>query len=207
MSYEIFDKYYKEYDLWYYENKIIAENELLALRVLKPEGLGLEIGVGTGYFAEKLNIQVGIDPSRNMLKIARSRGIEVVQAFGERLPFREKVFDYVYIIVTICFVKDPLKVLMEAYRVLKDEGKLIVAFIPRDSSWGRYYLEKKKNSVFYKHARLYSLNEVVNLIRLAGFRIIRSISTLHFHPEDPPRLEYPKEDTNGGFVCLLSEKV
>lgn len=207
MSYKVFDKYFERYETWYRKNRTIVENELKALELLKPDGLGLEIGVGTGYFAEKLGIQVGIDPSRNMLKIARNRNIDVIQAFGERLPFKDCVFDYVYIIVTLCFVKNPIKVLKEANRVLKNKGKLIIAFIPRDSSWGKYYLKRKHKSVFYKYARFYTVEEVFDLVESAGFVVAKVVSTLHFPPWAPPRAEDPKEDSEGGFVCVLSVKV
>lgn len=33
-------------------------------------GLGLEIGVGTGVFAQRLGVIVGIDPSLGMLQLA-----------------------------------------------------------------------------------------------------------------------------------------
>jgi len=46
------------------------------VRVLLPwQGLGLEIGVGTGRFAAPLGIKVGVDPSMAMLAYAAERGV------------------------------------------------------------------------------------------------------------------------------------
>ncbi len=204
-SYRIFDMLYEKYDKWYEKNKIIAENELKVLEKLKPSGLSLEVGVGTGYFASKLGVKIGVDPSVNMLKIARKRNIEVIAAFGERLPFRDSVFDYAYLIVTICFVSSPIKVLKEIYRVLKPGGKLITAFIPRDSAWGEYYA-KKRDSPFYRVARFYTKKEVNDMLIKSGFVPKRCLSTLHFSPEDKPVVEEPKEDDKGGFLAILSER-
>jgi len=204
-SYKIFDEFYEKYDKWYEKNKIIAENELKVLRRLKPQGLGLEVGVGTGYFASKLGIEIGVDPSINMLKIARKRNIEVVAAFGERLPFKNSIFDYIYLIVTLCFVSDPLKVIREIYRILKPKGKLITAFIPRDSIWGEYYA-KKKDSPFYKVAKFYTKGEVYGMLTRSGFIPKIRLSTLHFSPEEQPIIEEPKEDDKGGFLAILAEK-
>jgi len=205
-SYEVFDKFYDKYEKWYERHKIIAENELRALEKIKPQGLGLEVGVGTGYFASRLGIQVGVDPSINMLKIARKRNIEVVAAFGEKLPFKSSIFDFAYLIVTLCFVSNPVRVLNEIYRVLKPKGKLVVGFIPKDSSWGQYYLTKK-DSPFYRVAKFYSKREVLDILARCGFKARTFLSTLHFPPEGEPVLEEPKEDDKGGFLIVLAEKI
>jgi len=54
----IFDIYPKEYDNWYEENKFAYLSEIEALKKVIPEkGEGLEIGVGTGRFAQPLRIK------------------------------------------------------------------------------------------------------------------------------------------------------
>ncbi|MDP8266919.1 MAG: hypothetical protein P9M07_08295 [Candidatus Aceula meridiana] len=74
----IFDRYYKKYDAWYDRNKFIYLPELKVLNNFIPQGgRGLEIGVGIGRFAAPLNIIIGIDPSNNMIEIARRRGVNV----------------------------------------------------------------------------------------------------------------------------------
>ena len=68
----IFDRYYKRYDAWYNKNKFAYLSELEAIKELLPKkGKGLEIGVGTARFAAPLGITTGVDPSENMLKIAK----------------------------------------------------------------------------------------------------------------------------------------
>ena len=74
----IFNHNYKKYDLWYERNKFAYLSELEAVKkVLPKRGEGLEIGVGTGRFAAPLGITAGVDPSKNMIKIAKKRGIDV----------------------------------------------------------------------------------------------------------------------------------
>ncbi len=73
----VFDEYYKKYDEWYDKYKIAFSSELEAIRkVLPKRGKGLEIGVGTGRFASSLGVGCGIDPSENMVKAARARGVD-----------------------------------------------------------------------------------------------------------------------------------
>ena len=88
-SVKAFDEYAERYDMWYSkpENRQIFESELMVIRSLGLSGFGVEVGVGTGVFASNLHIPLGVDPSLKMLGIAKSRGIEVVRAVGEALPF------------------------------------------------------------------------------------------------------------------------
>ena len=51
----------------------------------------MEIGVGSGRFAQPLGVKIGIDPSRNMLKFAKERGIQVIRGGGENLPFKDNL--------------------------------------------------------------------------------------------------------------------
>lgn len=198
----IFDKHYKRYDAWYDKNKFVHLSELEAIRkVLPKEGKGLEIGVGTGRFAAPLGIAMGIDPSRNMIDIAEERGVNVRWGFGEALPFFDNAFDYVTIIITICFVKDPLKVLIESHRVLKHNGKLIVGIIDKDSFLGKYYQRKK--GIFYKQANFFGVEELVGLLKTAGFSRFTYCQTMFHLPDKIKSIEKPQKGfSQGGFVVI-----
>ena len=56
----------KKYDNWYNRNRFAYISEINAIKKINPKGLGLEIGVGTGRFASKLNFSYGIDPSKKV---------------------------------------------------------------------------------------------------------------------------------------------
>lgn len=172
---------------------------------MPDKGKGIEIGVGTGRFAQKLNIEYGLDPSENMLKKARKRGIKTVRASAEKIPFKENYFDYALNVVTICFVEDPLEVLKETYRILKKEGVSVVGFIPKESTLGRYYL-KKKESPFYKEARFYTFNEIKEFMKKAGFKY-EGARELLFKKGDPPKAEdICSGYSSGGFVAIRGIK-
>jgi len=84
----VFDKHADEYDRWFDENQQIYQAEVNALRRFIPEtGLGAEVGVGTGRFSTPFGIRIGVEPSRNMAQIAKSRNIAVCLAVGEHLSF------------------------------------------------------------------------------------------------------------------------
>ena len=140
----VFNQYWEKYDDWYDKNKFAYLSELEAVKkVLPKKGEGLEIGVGTGRFADPLNIKTGIDPSENMIRLAKKRGVNAKLGSGEQLLFKNSTFDYVAIIITLCFVQNPQKVLKESGRVLKQKGKVQVKIqikMPKDIPSGEYLI-------------------------------------------------------------------
>jgi ubiquinone/menaquinone biosynthesis C-methylase UbiE len=203
----VFDKNYKRYDEWYDRNRFVYLSELNVLKKALPKkGKGLEIGVGTGRFASKLGIPYGIDPSANMLKIAWKRGINVQVARGEELPFEDSTFDYVLITITLCFVKDPRKVLVEAKRVLRKQGKIIVGIVDSNSFLGKYYREEKE-SVFYKNARFFGIEELTGLLSALQFNKFSYYQTLYDLPEKIDSVQKIKKGFGeGGFVVIKACK-
>ncbi len=204
----VFETLYDRYDYWYSSKRITAENELRLVReaVGRDPGTCLEIGVGSGWFASRSGCKFGIDPSLNMLKLAVDRGVEVVQGVGESLPFRDGVFNTVVLIVTLCFVDDPLLVLKESYRVLRPGGRLIVCIVPRDSRWGEHYLSlKSRGHPFYSVARFYTVSEVLSMLTDVGFKTCSVLGVLTYGPLDEERVEEPRKYRGGeGFVCIVA---
>ena len=113
-----FDLYAEDYDRWFdtEEGRVIFEMEVEAVRPLIRDFRYpfIEIGVGSGRFAKELGIDFGIDPSSKLLEIAKSRGINVKKARGEKLPFSDESFGGVFILFTLCFVEIPERVLLES---------------------------------------------------------------------------------------------
>jgi len=201
-----FDKYYKKYDTWYDKHKFAFLSELEAIKkVLPQDARGLEIGVGTGRFAASLGIKTGIDPSRNMLKLAKERGVNVRLGSGEDSPFLNEVFDYVAIIITLCFVKNPKKVLEEAARVLKKKSRIIIGIVDKESFLGKFY--RRKKSVFYKQAKFFSVKEVTDLLKEAGFGSFSYHQVISILPDEINSVEKPQKGFGrGGFVVISGIK-
>ncbi|MCE4624655.1 MAG: class I SAM-dependent methyltransferase [Desulfurococcales archaeon] len=208
MSHRVFDRLYERYDEWYRRHPIDAWNELLAVREALHGSPGpcLEVGVGTGWFASKAGCEYGVDPSMGMLRIARARGVEVVLGRGESLPFRDDSFGTVLMVVTLCFVQDPARVLEESARVVRRGGRVVPCIVPRESPWGRHY-EKlaSRGHPFYSLARFLTVGELVSLLEDAGLRVERMVATLSYGPEEEPRAEEPRSYSGWeGFVCIVA---
>jgi len=208
LSKSVFDDYTDEYEEWFERNRFAYLSELKLLRMLMPEsGRGLEVGIGTGRFAAPLGIGFGIDPSSNMLQMSRNLGIRVASAKGEHLPFKKEVFDYVLIMVTICFVDNPNQVVEEFMRVLKNSGQIVIGIIDSDSWLGKLYLAKKDKSKFYREARFYSVREVIELLKSNDFKDVSVYQTI-FDPLETIRSvqNYKEGSGEGGFAAIYGRK-
>lgn len=110
-----------------------------ALLSLVPAGSGalLDIGTGTGRVLELLALRVrqalGVDASRSMLALARSRlagpdygHCAVRLADMYRLPLASASFDIVVMQMVLHHAEDPGLVLAEAARVLRPGGRLLL---------------------------------------------------------------------------------
>jgi hypothetical protein len=107
MTSQAFEQHVDRYDEWFERNRAVYESELRAVASLLPRhGVGIEIGVGTGRFAARLGIAVGVEPSAAMGAVARRRGIEVIQAVAECLPLADATFDVALMVTTLCFLDD-----------------------------------------------------------------------------------------------------
>ena len=205
----IFDTCCNRYDAWFDKHQSAYYSELPAVRALLPrQGLGLEIGVGTGRFAAPLGVKIGVDPSGPMLSYAVKRGISVCKGVAEALPFRDGVFDYGLIITTLCFVDDPMAMLTEARRTLKAQASLVVGFIDRASALGRYYLKHQTESIFYREATFYSVSEVKALLNDAGFADRVWVQTLLKPLNEIRDIEPVREGSGrGAFVVVRAVRL
>jgi len=209
-SAKVFHERAKEYDSWF-NNSLLFDIEIAAVRALAipVESPALEIGVGSGRFAEALGSGFGIDPALAALQIASSRDIAVCQAIGEKLPFCNDSIARISIFFTLCFVKSPQKTICESYRVLQYGAHLILGFIPATSKWGENLQQKKNNGhPFYEHARFFTVEEVKSLLKKQGFTPDCSVSTLYQPPGEVNQLESPRPGTDetAGFVVVAAVK-
>jgi SAM-dependent methyltransferase len=198
-----FDLHWNLYEDWFTRNQAAFESELAAIRSVLPEGTGVEIGVGSGLFAERLDIRDGVEPSPVMAALARKRGIHVCRGVAEDVPYHDASFDFALMVTTICFVDDPLVAIREMKRIVKPGGLVIQAFVDAASPLGMAYEAHKERNVFYKDAVFHPVDEIRALMESAGLAIVDirqtvfgelgSIAGIQAHEEGHGR---------GGFVVI-----
>lgn len=132
----------------------------------------LEVGVGSGRFAQALGIEYGVEPALALVHMARARGVNGTEATSEKLPFPDKMFGGLLMAFTLCFLDKPQKALQEAWRVIQPEGGLVLGLILRNSPWAEFYANKgREGHPIYSKARFLSKDEVESLLYMCGFKI------------------------------------
>jgi demethylmenaquinone methyltransferase/2-methoxy-6-polyprenyl-1,4-benzoquinol methylase len=97
-----------------------------------PTDRVLDVATGTGMVAQALHDRygcavVGLDPSADMLRVARTReGVfeELVEGRAERLPFADGAFDHLTFTYLLRYVDDPAATMRELARVVKPGGRV-----------------------------------------------------------------------------------
>lgn len=205
---KVFDQFQEEYDNWFLKNDKIFASEVAAIKPFIKNGTAtLEVGVGSGVFAEALNIKTGIDPSSVMCDAARARGIEVVTGVGEQLPFADNKFEAVLLTTAICFLDDLEKTFREIYRVIIARGSVVVAFVDKNSPLGQKYFHSKTKTKFYEQATFYSASEVMKILTEIGFKLGRVHQTVFGNMSDIDVVQsYTEGYGDGGFVVIEALK-
>ena len=203
-----FNEHYKQYEEWFLKNRYVYQSELRAVKhFIPPKGNGVEIGIGSGKFAEPLGIRIGVEPSKAMRKLARKKGIKVYNAVAEHLPFHDDWFDFALMVTTICFVDDIDITLQELLRIVKSTGYIIIGFVDRNSLLGKIYEKNKDKNIFYQDAIFYSATEVLDLLNDYGFKRLEIIQTVIGElPEINAVQNFKDGHGEGSFVVIRAIK-
>ncbi len=196
----------EQYDSWYDTHASLFRAELEAIKRHYRDcpAPSLEVGVGTGRFASPLGVDYGIDPDENMLSLANMRGVKVVKGVGEELPFQSEYFGTVLFITSLSFLRDAERALAEASRVLKLGGCLIIAFIPKNSYFGKKYASlAEKGDLRFRNTKFFSYSDISKLIPNI-FRFEGAYSTL-IGEEKQTDILYGVH-SNASFVVLKYKK-
>ncbi|MBI5060717.1 MAG: methyltransferase domain-containing protein [Candidatus Aenigmarchaeota archaeon] len=151
-------------------------------------GTVIDIGCGTGQhlpLLEEVGVTpIGIDISLPMLHQSRKKcGCSLLRADAESLPFKSASIDTIVCLHSVLNICDYEKIISEAGRILKKGG---IFLFSATSIWDKEYPPVRKK-ILYQQAsttktirlegrkisfRLFSKNEITNILKSAGFRQI-----------------------------------
>ncbi|HET6961273.1 MAG TPA: class I SAM-dependent methyltransferase [Terriglobia bacterium] len=148
----------------------------------KASGAVLEIGIGSGlnlpFFPGTITHLAGVDPSPELLSMARRKlsgvtfPVELFCRSAEELLFDDGSFDTVVVTWTLCSIPHPLRALAEIKRVLKPDGRLLfiehgLSADPKVQAWQHRLTPMWKRIGGGCHLN----RKIDDLIRPAGFGI------------------------------------
>jgi SAM-dependent methyltransferase len=151
------------------------ERQQILAKLLQPNGLLLDVGCWNGSFSQYLHgiKYIGVDINRQALEQAKLKKIGVVLASCDFLPFRSELFDACSMIEVIEHLYFPDKAVREAHRVLKQNGKLILAtpnfvnFIDRIN----VLIGKNIIQMGHQHIRFFTWKTLNDFLRRHGFEL------------------------------------
>jgi ubiquinone/menaquinone biosynthesis C-methylase UbiE len=162
-------------------NKEVAARR--ALLIPKASGAVLEIGIGSGlnlpFFPRAITRLAGVDPSAELLSMARPKlagvsfPVELFCRSAEDLAFDDRSFDTAVLTWTLCSIPHPQRAVAEIKRVLKRDGRLLfvehgLSTDPKVQAW------QHRLTPIWRHigGGCHLNRKIDDLVSLAGFRIV-----------------------------------
>ncbi len=150
--------------------------------VAAASGQVLEIGVGSGlnlpFYPRDLEGLCGIDPSPELLAMARAQAawvhfpVSLAKGRAEDLPLDDHSVDSVVMTWTLCSIAEPEQALAEIRRVLRPGGSLLFIEHGRAPEAGVQGWQNRLTPLWRKIAGGCHLNRPVDrLIEAAGLRL------------------------------------
>ena len=147
----------------------------------------LDVGCNSGELMKLLkdtkgcNV-IGIDVAEEPLRLAKEKGLEVLNADAESLPFPDGTFDVVVMREVLVHLHDPVKALKEIARVLKPSGFLLGS-APHANIENNVWDDKAPHHRYYtEETLLEALNqafEVTHLRVLTGAQFTMGFAHSH----------------------------
>jgi len=154
-------------------------------------GQGVQALIYAGRFKEMIGIDINCEKlERDSVKV---KNYKTLCANVEKVPLKPEIFNKAIAIDIIEHVQNPSKFCAEIYRLLKDNGELLITFPMtydkyRDFiSWiGRFFFGRKKlKSVGWNpdmHNQRNSPTKWINMVKLNGFNLEKMRATTLFPP-------------------------
>lgn len=172
---------------------------------LNPNDRVINLGCGEGpqtiVYAGQYQKMVGVDinkerleRSKEAMEIYKVRNYKTLLANVENVPLPNNTFDKAIAIDIIEHVRSPQKLCLEANRLLKENGKLLITFpamydhYRAFASWvGQVFFKKRKKESSGEwnpdvHNQSHSLKEWITIVENCGFKLCKSRATTLFPP-------------------------
>lgn len=149
---------------------LLIKRDLTIIRS-ELEGLVLDVGCGDGLVTCKHPFVVGIDIHPQPSKIP------LIVGDMHYLPFRSNTFDVTVFCHTLEHTPHPSAALDEAYRVIKDDGKIVVSAPNARHIFWPYYLVRGQFIYAKEHKSVFTFTSLKTLLRKKGFTVTKLLTS------------------------------
>ena len=167
-----------------------ATTECRSRIIPRATGRVLDVGIGSGlnlrFYGPRVTKLWGIDPSSELLEMARPKlksvvfPVELLSHSAEEIPLPQGSIDTIVLTWTLCSIPNPIQALREMRRVLREEGQVVFAehgLSPEPSvqAW-----QHRVNPIWCRIAGGCNLNRKVDdILSAGGFKAVE-LSTSYF---------------------------
>ncbi|MFH1825338.1 MAG: methyltransferase domain-containing protein [Candidatus Firestonebacteria bacterium] len=139
------------------------------------KGKVIDIGCGLVNPREYFEDVIGVENDKDCMETLRKRypELNIVEANGLNLPFKNEYFDGCLLIEVIEHVNDANKLLKEICRVLKPKGKCIITTPNRIVTDVFVKLKVLKPKSDEYHVKEYTIPELKEIVEANSFKIIK----------------------------------
>lgn len=141
--------------------------------VLGRKGKLLDVGAATGYFmgiAKAHGWEVeGVEISEYAASLGRAKGLPIYTGTLEDMNLAEGSFDAITLFDIVEHLRDPKSVILEASRLLKKGGVIVITTPDSGSLWARVLGRHWHLVVPPEHLILFNRKNLADLLRRTGF--------------------------------------
>ncbi|MBI5118003.1 methyltransferase domain-containing protein [Candidatus Poribacteria bacterium] len=162
--YPVKPEHWDQYKWKFVEEAHGATRMKKVLKYINHEGTHLDIGTGRGdgtYLVGKKKQTIGVDYGLDSLRIAKEKNPHVFHADGRHLPFQNGSFSSITMMDVIEHLPNPEKLLLEANRVLKPRGTMILQTPTIEAS----RLKDVAAKIYNRSKTMRSLDTVIQRLR------------------------------------------
>jgi 2-polyprenyl-3-methyl-5-hydroxy-6-metoxy-1,4-benzoquinol methylase len=144
-------------------------------KILVNKGKLLEVGCSTGLLLKKFHNAgwdtVGVEPNEWAYKLAREKGLDVVNACFQDAGFTDETFDVIVMLHVIEHIPDPVKALIQLRNLIKPGGILVMETPRYDTIWFKV-LKGRERSVIPGHLHYFTRKTLTEMAKNIGFELV-----------------------------------
>lgn len=162
------------FDRWHKFIELLPEEKILDMSILE---IGCGMGRALSYFKGFGADVVGVEPSEHASKIAKEKGVPVINDYFENVTLKG-YFDVVYIEQVLSHIPDHSAVLARSHKLLNPDG-LIMVEEPND--YNAFQLDlKDKYGEYWKtpdHVNYFNFDSMRSSLKANGFDVVYESAT------------------------------